>query len=377
MNILFVLIFGLSLALSSCSSPKYSTINGGEMGGSNFEEEITVLYVDPATVKPLLSEFKAKLRAMGPRSDTKRALYEEYVPKIGANGVLQGITELWPSCHSEAHDLGRVIEKSVGDIDTALRVCRDGCFSGCMHGVLMEAYAGAKGTNEKDGHVEINADIVQRLMTDMCESKTMKNSYSPGDCAHATGHALMVLSDYEVGDSIEWCDQFQEEHMRYYCATGAYMEYITEKDQRDVEAKRSILYPCERYKYPAACARYKMVHVIPRLVRKKSDFVKLAVSCQRLKDPYRIGCFHGLGNGLSTFIAQGKLTLMEACGNGTEEERIACIDGMMERFSKYNHEQAEAVCKTLSLWSSEREECNAAVARGMYDMNKDLSLYVK
>ena len=54
--------------------------------------------------------------------------------------------------------------------------------------------------------------------------------YSPGDCAHGVGHALMWLADYDVQPALDACKLFVEPPLAYYCATGAYMEYVTERD---------------------------------------------------------------------------------------------------------------------------------------------------
>lgn len=368
-----------ALLLAACGGPERVVTQpsgGGEMEGVFYGELPTELYVDPATVKDRYAEFVSRLASTGPGSANKRPLYEHFVPIIGANGVLDGITQLWPTCHSEAHDLGKVIYASVKDIDTALRICRDGCYSGCMHGVMMEAYAGARNKNDAEGHVDVDVTMVRRMMNDMCNTKTMKESYSPGDCAHATGHALMVLAEYDVGAAISWCDEFPEDHMRYYCATGAYMEYVTEKDAEDVAAKKPILYPCLDHKYPGACARYKMVHVIPRLVRNKADVAKMQESCKHLKDPYRLGCYHGVGNGFMSLVASKQLNLGDVCGRGDADEKKVCVEGVMERMAKFGHDRAAEVCSETPKATGMRETCEASVERGMYDMQKDLSLYL-
>ncbi len=371
-----ICLIGL-LLLSSCAGA-ISSVAGdeGEMTG-NFSGEISsVLFVDPSTVKQQHKEFKNTLKALGPAGKGKRDLYEHYVPIIGANGVLAGITELWPKCHSEAHDLGKIIFEKTKDVGVSLSVCRDGCYSGCMHGVLMEAFAGARVSSAADPEQHVDVEIVKSTMDKVCKDNTMTSSYSPGDCAHATGHAMMVLADYIVPNAIQYCDAFGDEHMRYYCATGAYMEYITERDSEDAAAGKRVLYPCDVGKYPAACARYKMVHVIQRLVRKKSDVAKLVRSCDQLTGAYRIGCYHGAGNGFMSALVSGKSTLTDVCGAAEGDARSACIDGAMERMAKYHPDRAAEVCEDLSGGSTDRDTCNAAIARGMYDMKKDVSLYV-
>ncbi len=355
------------------------TDDGGEMVG-NFSDDVSaVLFVDPGTVRTEYTAFVAELKKTRASSlKNRRNLYAEYVPIIGANGVLDGITELWPKCHSEAHDLGKVIFGKTGDMSVSLQVCRDGCYSGCMHGVLMEAFAGARTSAQADPEQHVDVDIVKSLMEDICsKNSTMTSAYSPGDCAHATGHALMVLADYRVSEAIRYCDDFGSDPMRYYCATGAYMEYITERDIIDTTVGRRTFYPCDTGRYPAACMRYKMPHVIGRLVKKKQDVEPFMRRCDEFAGVVRIGCYHGAGNGYMSLIAGERITLQDVCGQGTDDERAACIDGAMERMAKYYPDRAAEVCRDLPSGSFERKICGEAAGRGMYNMEKDLSLYVE
>ncbi len=364
----------LTIFVASCSASA-GPVDGtaGEMGG-NFGDEIsTVLFVDPATVTAERQAFIAELRTIPARA-SKRELYEKYVPVIGANGVLEGITQLWPTCHSEAHDLGKVIQATINDIGTSLRVCRDGCYSGCMHGVLMEAFAGARTGAENDPERHVDVELVKTMLSDLCaRNETMTAAYSPGDCAHGVGHALMVLSDYRIPETIRYCDGFGEDHLNYYCATGAYMEYVTERDAEDVATGKREFYPCDVGKYPAACARYKMVHVIPRNVKSRAQIGPFLRKCAQLTGKYRVGCYHGAGNGFMGPIVQGKVTLLDVCGGATGDDRFACIEGAIERMVKYHPDLAKKTCATVQ--GSDRETCDDAIAHGMYNMEKDMSLY--
>lgn len=365
------------LLVGGCvASPPPFTGEEGEMTGNFGDEVSAVLFVEPSGVKNDYEEFTTALKAIGRSGPGKRALYSRYVPVIGANGVLAGIEELWPKCHSEGHDLGKVIFAETRDVGVSLRVCRDGCYSGCMHGVLMEAFAGARTGAELDPEQHVDAELVKTMMEEICKERTMTSSYSPGDCAHATGHALMVLAEYDPQQAVAYCDGFSTPHMRYYCATGASMEYVTERDKEDAAAGKRTLYPCDAIKYPAACMRYKMVHVIPRLIKKKSDIVRMQKACRALQDPYRLGCFHGVGNGFMGPIATKKVALAAVCAGG-DDERLVCIEGAMERMAKYHPQRAEEVCETLEEGTTDRETCNASVRRGMYDMKKDLRFYLE
>lgn len=379
MRILALLI--VSVLNASCAKAEGTTVDSqGEMTGGFSGDATTALFVDPEAVKSEREEFKGKLHSIGRGGRDKRILYQEYVPVIGANGVLGGIEELWPKCHSEGHDLGKVIYAELRDVGTALRVCRDGCYSGCMHGVLMEAFSGARASADADPERHVDVETVKTMMDTICKEKTMSASYSPGDCAHATGHALMVLADYAIDDAIGWCEEFSVAAMDYYCATGAYMEYVTDRDRADASDKtKSLFYPCDRGKYPAACARYKMAHIVARHVKNVTTMRKLIQECSKLTGSHRIGCVHGLGNGFMPLIVRGNIELSDVClvRGMTDDEKIVCIEGAMERMAKYHPGRAEEVCSGSDVPGRARDICEAAVSQGMYNMEKDFTVYLR
>jgi hypothetical protein len=326
------------------------------------------LFVYPRDTQKERVEFMQELARVGKNN---RQLIERSLPVIGANGVLDGMTTLWPKCHSEAHDVGKVIFAHVGDIGMGLRICEDRCNSGCMHGVLMEAFTSIG----KASPHHIDVAILGPAIKDLCQNNTvMTTSYSPGDCAHGVGHALMNLAGYEIQDALKGCHENEDQAMEYYCATGAYMEYVTERDAQDATTK-STLYPCDQYVYPAACARYKMVHVVRRHYAEGKTIEEIKTLCSSVTEPLRRGCFHGFGNAHMPFIAARKITIQRVClGLGAAEE-FACIDGAIERMAKFHPDIAVRVCKELE--GKNQVTCLAAASRKMYDMTKDLSVYLE
>jgi hypothetical protein len=325
------------------------------------------LFVDPVGTQKQRAEFVQALSRVGKNN---RQLVEIFLPVIGANGALDSIKSLWPKCHSEAHDLGKVIFARVRDVGIGLRVCADRCNSGCMHGVLMEAFT----TIGKASPHHMDLAILGPAIKDLCKSNpVMTASYSPGDCAHGVGHALMNLAGYEIPEALKACQGNENQAMEYYCATGAYMEYVTERDPQDATTK-SLLYPCDQYIYPAACARYKMVHVVRRHYQAGKTTEELRALCSSLTEPVRRGCFHGLGNAHMLMFISGRISIRSVClGLGTLEEFV-CIDGAMERIAKFFPHNAVRVCDQLE--GKNKAICLAAVSRKMYDMNKDLSVYL-
>jgi len=328
------------------------------------------LFVDPRTVVGARLDFVANLRALGP----KRALFEQSIDVIGANGVLDGVEQLWPHCHEEAHDLGKVVYARLRELARSLQVCANRCNAGCMHGVLMEALRqDARGATGPP-RAGLPSSLKPRI-NDLCRrDPEMIARYSPGDCAHGVGHALMWLADYDVQPALDACKLFVEPPLAYYCATGAYMEYVTERDPEDAKS-RSLLYPCDTFEYPTACARHKMGYVVQRHYRARGTTADLVHACERLGGSLRHGCFHGLGNAHMGLIAVGRTSLGAVCLHGTREDRVVCIEGAIERMARYHEDRALTVCAELA--EIDRRTCLSAAKNKMYSTTKDLSLYLR
>ncbi len=369
------LIAASCLLLAACSTITGNVVEETSMDedlsemGTAFVNTSTLLFIEPENAEKEREEFIVLLKNAAKKD--RRALYDQHISTLGANGILDAIEHIWPKCHSEAHDLGKVIFSKLQDIGLSLRVCADRCYSGCMHGILMEAFRAAQNHDDPDHHVD--PGLLKPLMNDLCSAnKVMTAAYSPGDCAHGVGHALMFLTGYTVPHAIEACESFDSKPLQYYCATGAYMEYVTENDAQDAKTKPWFS-PCDTNKYPAACARYKMVHVIKRHYQAKKPTGALIKDCEALAGAYRLGCFHGLGNAHMALIATGKRKLNDVCTGSDDEQRV-CIEGAMERMSKYHPALAKNVCATVH--GKQHEVCTAAVGYGMYNIGKDLSLYL-
>jgi len=314
-------------------------------------------------------EFIEKLRHAGKE---KRPLYEEYFDVIGADGILDGIEQVWPRCHEEAHDAGRAIFARFRDIGASVRICADRCATGCMHGALMEAFGVTADDARADGATHRVA--ITPEMNEACYRNAAILSLSrPGNCAHGIGHALMIQAHYRIPEALTACTGFPEPAMRYYCVTGAYMEYVTEYDQEDAKSK-SLQYPCDTYDYPAACARNKMYYVTKRHYEAHGRTEELVQECSRLMGKFRLGCFHGLGNAHMWLIASGQINIKSVCGHGTDDERFMCLEGAMERMGQHYETRALAVCEELQ--GQDRQTCLAAVKHKMYDLTKDFTLYL-
>lgn len=323
-------------------------------------------------------EFLKAFRTSKPQY--RAALYEKFLPLIGANGIRREIQTAHPICHDEAHDLGRLIFAKLGDVGASLESCADACSSGCMHGVLMQFFKDSASTGGSDPQhsahqhsAQLTAADVAVLIPTFCESPALTRRYGPGDCAHGVGHAVMFLSDYDINDGIDLCERFPSYPLRYYCATGAYMEYRGNPRSRMDYWNHGGLYPCDKVRYPAACFRYVMTESIRWYYVQGGTLETLARQCIGFSEKYRLGCFHGMGFAHMIQVARGRRTLAEVCGFGTREDQTACLEGTMDRLGQFNPTVDAARCESLTDWR--REVCQTAASRKKYDMEKSFALY--
>jgi len=333
-----------------------SFFNDIEMGTDKTKEmgKQTEIVVDFETKEQFKKEYLT-------RGTNKRELYDKYLPKLGSIWILNYLEDLHPRCHGQAHELGQTIYALSKDIGLALMECNTSCTSGCMHGILMEAFK------------ESTLPELTNQMGNFCNNnEKMSKIHKPGNCAHGIGHALMVVTDYDIEKSIMACSSFSNPAMGYYCATGIFMEYLITGRKEDF-SKRGLHFPCDKYtQYPAACYRYKIPYIHKEF---KKNNEKLANECLELPKSLRLGCFHGLGKANTRAIFKNPKHLDEVCHYGTPDDQAVCIEGVIEKLAEYNEQKAISACNSLS--GDRAKICLAAVKNKMYSLNKPtMELYL-
>lgn len=340
-------------------------------------EDVVPLQIPLATTTHERADFERALRLVKTFPEL-RTLYEAWIDRIGANGIIDTLQRVDPQCHDVAHDLGRLIFTRTQSVGDALRACDSACNSGCMHGVLMEFFTKTP-KNPEDDHMTL-AEVKEKIGT-VCGNTAqagnpiMAKTYKQGDCVHGVGHAIMFLSGYKIPKAMAYCEAFDSPVLKYYCATGAYMEYVTTHDAADTQAHPDDpFFPCDAARYPAACFRYKMVHVLPRWYHAGKTLEELEAKCLSLKNQYQVGCFHGIGNGHLVYVASQRATLARICQAGSRDDMYACTEGLIERMGRYLPDLAKAQCETVTGW--QQDLCKTDVQHELYDLTKPFDLYV-
>lgn len=318
-----------------------SDASAAEMGSARQPSK----HVNKKAMKAFIKEYNAD-------GADYRAVFTKYLPTLGAGAILDYLEDTHPLCHGEAHPLGTALFAQTQDLGASLVTCGMRCTSACMHGVIREAF--------KEKTLE---DVTGQLES-FCKTGPM-SAHKPGNCAHAMGHALMIVSGRDVEKSLATCSKYSHPGMAYYCATGAYMEYFISPPDPPANIL-SEHYPCDTYAlYPAACYRYRG----PKMLKAyDDDSERFSRECLRLTGPRRLGCFHGLGAGLMDRVADEPASLARDCSHGTEVDQAMCIEGVMEKLADYKETLAAKACRKLD--GARRDVCLGALEGKMYRLDK-------
>lgn len=362
MKIVLRMLWGLLVLLLTEVAPGFA------QNETEHQHQVAVLVNRPGRHDPQLR--KRFLADYNARREADQLTFSRYFSSLGADGILDAMEQQYPLCHSEVHDLGRAIFAQLQELGPALQVCGNRCNSGCMHGVMREAFAGDAG-HEHHGHHLTLAEIKPKIKT-LCGNKTVSDTYASGDCAHGVGHALLALSGYNLGEALHSCSVFESAPLTYYCATGVFMEY-EERPRPAEQDNHSLHYPCETYtQFPAACYRYRARFFLTKF---HGNVAAVAEECLRLEPLQRRGCFYGLGNAHMSHLTKQPEQLRTICEHGDTLDQVMCINGAIETLVDY---QPESATKACAVFTDERATaCSTAMRNKRYGLEKDFTLYYR
>ena len=261
-------VLALSLALSSClsSRQRHGQLEAwlpdeiGEMGpgsgqaGARYRE----IMPDAETQRQFAKDYFSA-------GAQKRPVFAKYLNTLGPETILDFLEATYLTCHGQAHELGQVIFAQVQEMSPAIGACQTRCTSGCMHGVLQEAFGGSS--------LEDLAPQVDRF----CREGVMSQMHKPGNCAHGIGHALLGIVAQDLNKALAACALFSNSAMEYYCATGVFMAFFAWEKTRPQEAfqqPRGLHFPCDTSpRFPAACYRYKVRYLLHTLGQNRARVV--------------------------------------------------------------------------------------------------------
>ena len=303
---------------------------------------------DPALRQRFLSEFKSA------PPEKRRTVLEAWVPRLGVAGLLDALETGFPSCHDHAHELGKAAYAVTHDMPAVLQACQTRCVSGCMHGVLMEAFT------ERPGSLR------DRIAT-LCDGEAFRQIHKKGDCIHGVGHGAAYVSDYDIPRALTLCESVGERAYQYYCASGAYMQLFMTY-QRQISA-RDDQYPCdEARRFAAACYRYKVFFMLSRAAGRGEGIEAVIKQCLGLPSRVQPACFHGIGHASVGPVAQTPARIHDVCERGPAPAQWLCIQGVVEKLAEFDEATAQRVCGELQ--GKNAEVCREAARNKLYGTRK-------
>ncbi len=232
------------------------------------------------------------------------------------------------TCHSMAHAVGRkAFRDAGGDIGKAIRSCTADCHSGCMHGVIEEAFRLEKSASPRHATSEdLRAQIGSVCATQNLPGRTPQTLL---ECEHGIGHALLAALDYHIHDALPLCDLLPRSVDRSSCYGGIFMENVTAADPRDRDLRLDDpLHPCTMVAdpYKKACFADQSRAM---LFLGMSD-TAVAERCASLAE-YGDACFRGFGRDVSLSVRAGNpMRTVTACQVLADGYFEPCIEGAVD-----------------------------------------------
>lgn len=313
----------------------------------------------------LIGKFRTEILSVA--AAYHREVYETYLEKLGPEKILDNLEESYPLCHSEAHDLGRVIFERAKDFADSLEACRDRCSGGCFHGVLMEAFKGYRVERDEGDHISL--DEFKNKINTLCDDPQVLAIHRKGKCVHGVGHAAAYVANYDLAKALSYCRVYKDKRLDFYCAGGVFMEYEGIRGWGDV-ATKSLHYPCDTFtEFPASCYPHKMRYLLTRVGNRQAAIQE----CLALDGFREIGCFQGLGYTYALDVERNPRFLAAICEYGPAEAQKGCLYGAIIKLSETDPEKALTACGYLE--GERRVFCEETIEQGAYYLERSFDRY--
>ncbi len=245
-------------------------------------------------------------------------------------------------CHPLTHVIGREAAARFADPAEAFREADSFCWSGYHHGV-MEAIIGRIGRRNLPNQLD---DICRGLR------EARQFSFDHYNCVHGLGHGVMAITQTELFESLELCDNLKDVWERASCWSGAFMENVIVDGLNHVTKylkPDDPLYPCnvvgEQYKQ--TCYLMQTSYMLKVV---NGDFKKVFDLCERADAGHVETCYQSLGRDASGRSVSDVAQTRATCMLGKDfTQQSNCIIGAVKDFISYLHddERAQELCASF------------------------------
>lgn len=231
-------------------------------------------------------------------------------------------------CHEVTHYLSRMEYQQSRDIAKVYDKCSSVCHGGCYHGTI-EQYM-------KDKDLPLGVAEQQKIKSEIPKICGKLEDYKTpllfDECVHGIGHGAMFITDGELPQALEICDNLTTQRDIDSCYSGVFMENSSSSTSTDHPGKYikkdDRMYPCNilEERYLPLCYRYQSSY-FAQLTR--NNWVETSKLCSLVPKAYRSGCFQTIGTNQVGFTQDMKQMIYDCSLMPTDEYRTICLQGIV------------------------------------------------
>lgn len=247
--------------------------------------------------------------------------FRQLIGEEGVGHVMRDVSQMYrdhdeiagfhtSSCHDVAHIVGKVGAELDDDIGRTLSECTQLCNQGCIHGAIFHYMS-------KTGDTDITGDICQEL-----------NTPSLLACHHGLGHVYAFISNLNLEDALQLCDNIAAEEGRYNCGRGVLMElYSLEIGEHELlEEPEDLLMSCSLLRFPYDRSCY--ANVGSRTFSNTLDVAESLSICAQVPKNHAKTCYWYVGQYMYYYTG-GDESMIDEC-RAHPEAFESCADGYLD-----------------------------------------------
>lgn len=281
--------------------------------------------------------------------------------------------EFYANCHELTHYLGRDEYKKTNSIKVSLPKGSHVCFEGYQHGV-MEGYFIQK-------NLEAGSLTDEAIFTEIPKACGSRNEYEKielfNQCLHGIGHAVMLLKESDVPQSLELCNALTTTSDKERCYSGVFMENSNSSTNKDHPSKyfkkEDPMYPCSilEEKYLRMCFRLQSTKFLEFTGH---DWPKTISLCEKIPTNYQIECYINVGS-LQIGFTQDLEKMKQNCDliKSNENEK-RCVEGVVSTLSvRFGGNTSKIINFCLNVDQDKKWNCYNQMGKSLsqWTKNKD------
>ncbi len=229
------------------------------------------------------------------------------------------------SCHDLMHHVASVEYQATPSLPEIFSQCTNSCFNACYHGAVL-------GYLQEENIEQDSPSKIFEKVSHVCDTLTGEKEIFKTDCVHGVGHALMLVSDNNLPQSLTICDEFSDAGL---CYDGVFMENFPNTTTSDHPSEYlkddDPAYPCNTLdrRYQDSCYIFATTYLKSKITGGNEEYVTF---CSSLPSQMVIYCYSSIG-----LSALGRTTDIEKLDDAcelipTRQGKSVCIKGVVNSY---------------------------------------------